>query len=495
MTVLVLCNVGARDVMVEGKALAPAREEGRRLLGPEEYVAVAPRLTFPIIEPCLRYIIEQHPSSEDRLGGVDRVVLFGTNQDDPRHRGGDTLHFAALAACRLPEMLGDRLRKAERQDIEHINPALYDETFEKFDELLAKLPRDGVAVCYVIISGGIPACNTALLLQGVRHFGHRLRVVYLPQGGEPQELRVGQQVMGAFQEAAAIKHLERLDFANALPYLEQLRAPVGLCGLVRYAAQRLAFDFPSAQATLMEALREGNRKTRDFINRHLRHALDALVIEGQGPERLAALLVELYWNAAITYHHHRYADFLGRIYRFQEAVLRYLVETVFGLPTDLAPKVREVNQRRWSEGIRANPRLVAFLGKREVEGKPLDWEVIGRPTYKALMSYATDEAEGLDAGGKPLLSPGGRSRYAALLDRVNAFDRLVELRHRTIIGHDFEGVSEALILEHYKGSAKPDGTRRTPLEGLAEIMGMLKVNVRQNPYEAIAAFMVERLRG
>ena len=38
MTILVLCNVGARDVTVEGKALASAREGGRRLL--EEYAAV-----------------------------------------------------------------------------------------------------------------------------------------------------------------------------------------------------------------------------------------------------------------------------------------------------------------------------------------------------------------------------------------------------------------------------------------------------------------------
>lgn len=489
MTILVLCNVGSRDLMLEGETRPPSpmREEGRRLL--EKYATVASCLTFPIIEPCLRYIIEQHPD------GIDQLVLFGTDQSDPTYRPSDTVHFAVLAACRLPELLDGRVKSAEPRPIQGINPALYDEALEKFDELLSKLPREGVVTCYVIICGGVPACNTALLLQGVRHFGHQLQVVYLPQGGEPQELRIGQQLIGTFREAAAIEHLERLDFANALPYLEQLGARTGLCGLVRYAAQRLAFDFPSAQATLMEALRNGDTETRGFINRHLRHALDALVVEGQGPERLAALLAELYWNAAITYRHHRYADFLGRVYRFQEAVLRYLVETVFGLLTDLAPTVREANQRRWSGGIRANPTLVAFLETREAEGKPLDWEVIARPAYKALLSYATNEAEGLDAEGKPLLPPGERKRYTALLNRVNGLDRLVELRHRTIIGHDFKGVSEALTLEHYKGRSRPDGTRRTPVEGLAEIMGMLKVNVRQNPYEAIASFVVERLKG
>lgn len=492
MTVLVLCNVGNRDVMVEDKVPMPAREEGRRLV--EDYPAVAPKLSFPIIEPCLRYIIAQHPKTEEHPGGVDQLVLYGTDQPDPTYRSSDTLYFAELAARRLPEMLGDRLRQPESQRIEGINPALYDEAFEKFDELLTGLPKEGVEACYVILCGGIPACNTALLLQGVRHYGDRLQVVYLPQKGEPQELRAGRQLINAFREAAAIEHLERLDFANALPRLEWLGADPGLVGLVAYAARRFAFDFRSAQAALLQALEDGDRSTRQFIAERLRHDLDPLLIDDGGHERLMALLKELYWNAATTYRHRRYADFLGRVYRFQEAVLRYLVEAIFGLPTDLKPAVREANQARWNEGIEANERLLAFLGSREVEGKPLDWQTIGRPTYKALLSYATSEGLGLDAEGKPLLPPGERQRYTALLDRVNAFDGLVELRHRTIIGHDFEGVSEAEILKHYKGTPKPGGVRRTPVEGLAEIMGMLKLDGKESPYQAVAEFVVQRLR-
>lgn len=486
MSILVLCNVGARDVMVDGAVLGPAREEGRRLL--EDYAAVAPRLAFPIIQPNLRYILAQQPA------GVDKLVLYGTDQPDVEHRDKDTLYFAELAARRLPELMEGQVHEASAVLVQGINPALYDEAFEKFDELLAGLPKEGVEACYVILCGGVPACNTALLLQGVRHYGDRLQVVYLPQKGEPQELRAGRQVINAFREAAAIEHLERLDFANALPRLERLGAHSGLTGLVAYAAQRFAFDFRSAQATLLQALEDGDRGIRQFIAERLRHDLDPLLVGTDDHERLTWLLKELYWNALITYRHRRYADFLGRVYRFQEAVLRYLVELIWGLPTDLKPAVQEANQARWNEGIVANKRLLAFLESQEVEGKPLDWQTIGRPTYKALLSYATDEDLGLDAEGNPLLPPGERQRYTALLDRVNAFDRLVELRHRTIIGHDFEGVSEELLLANYKGSRKSDGSQRTPLEGLGEIMGMLKVDMRESPYQAVAEFVIQRLR-
>jgi len=487
MTVLVLCNLGARDVMLDGQAIAPARTEGQRLLG--IYPDVASRLTFPIINPCLRYIISRHPA------GVSRLVLFGTDQPDPAYQPSDTLYFADLAARRLPELWPEQVSQAQAIRVQDINPALYDETFEKFDELLADLPLAGEGVCYVILCGGVPACNTALLLQGVRHYGDRLRVVYLPQKGEPQELRAGRQVMNAFREAAAIEHLAQLDFANALPRLEQLEVGPGLVGLAAYTAQRFAFDFRAAQATLDQALRDGDRPTREFVAARLRHDLDPLLTAEQaGQGRLLALLRELYWNAAITYQHRRYADFLGRIYRFQEAVLRYLVERVYGLPTDLGPAVREATQRGWCEGIAANEALRTVLESQTVAEKPLDWQTIGRPAYKALLSYAADKQRGLDAAGKPLLPPQRRGWFAALLKRVNAFDGLVELRHRTIIGHDFEGVSEALILANYKGTRQDGGGQRTPVEGLAEIMEMLDIDVRESPYQAVAEFAIHGLR-
>lgn len=473
LKVLILCNVGSRDVMIEGKAPAPAREEGLRLL--QDYNAVAPRLTFPIIEPCLRYILARHP------GAVGHLLLLGTDQPDPNYRSTDTLYFAELAARRLPDLFPGL--RAEWKPIQGINPALYDEAFEWFDRFLSTLIKEQPEVCYAILSGGTPACNAALLLQGVRHFGDRLRVVYLPQGREPLELRVGLQVVNTFREAAAIEHLERLDFANALPQLERLGAPPGLLGLVRYAAARFAFDFRSAQEALEGALRDGDRPVREFIEQSLRHDLDVL-LTGTGPERLRALLRELYWNAVITWEHRRYADFLGRVYRFQEAVLRYLVESIFGLPTDLSPAVREENQRRWNESIAANAALLAYLQEREVDGQPLDWRNIARPAYKALMSYATDEALGQDAEGKPLIPPKDRERYVALVKEVNRLDSLVELRHRTIIGHDFEGVSEEQIRQKYEN----------PTEGLKRIMGMLGIHVKENPYRHVAEFVIQKLK-
>jgi hypothetical protein len=515
MTVIALCNVGLRDVTYQGQAIRPARAEGEKLLAAwddEESNPVAAELAFPIIEPSLRYIVRQQQMKSTRRKGkalqkkdqpiIHRLILYGTDQDmaQPQHRANDTLYFAELAARRLPQVMGpQRLGQAEAVRLQGINPSLYDETFERFGALLAAWKDDPALICYVILGGGVPAANTALLLQGVRYFGDRLRVVYTPMGGASQELRVGMQVARAFDEAAAVEHLQRLDFANARPLLNSLSIGAGGLHLADYAAARLNFNFAMAQSRLHAALRDSEHVTRRFIHEQMSLLdLDALLAKEEETltqDRLLALLRELYWNAQITYDHGRYADFLGRIYRFQEAVLRYLVESIFHLPTDLAPAVRVQTLTAWRAGIEANPHLLAFLNQAQHEGQPLNWLVLNRPTYRVLLRYALAEGAhdpplGLDAAGVPLIPPKDRKRFKALMDRINGLDRLIDLRHRTIIGHGFKGVSEEMLRDNFS----PDKRGEEPPDRLKTILNMLKVDMRANPYRTVADYIIRSVK-
>ncbi|MFN3929779.1 MAG: hypothetical protein ACK4OK_09130, partial [Thermoflexus sp.] len=435
------------------------------------------RLTFPILEPCLRELLRMHPE------GLDLLVLFGTDQREGSHRDTDTLYFAQILERLLPQRLGPQLRGVRVHLLQGINPALYDEAFDAMEDALRQMPRE-VDVCYAILAGGTPACNAALLLQGVRHYGDRLQAVYLPIAEVPRTLRIGRQVMDAFREEVALERLRAHDFASAQRHLETLRAPSGVIALVEHAARRLDFDFLAARRALERAFQEGGPDLRAFLRAHrLREDLNELLEPGDSLRRLPALLRELFWNARATYRHHRYADFLGRVYRMQEAILRLLVERIFGLPTDLSPAVREETQRRWVEGIESHPALREYLERQTVDGRPLDWRNIARPTYKALLAYAVDPDLGKDRHGNPMLSEEQRKRYRALLQRVNALDPLVELRHRTIIGHDFQGVSREILQAHY-APRRSDGRVMDPVEGLAEILRMLDIEIRDDPYEA-----------
>jgi len=471
MTILVLTNIGSRDVTHNRQNISPARSKGEELL--ENYSNIAKDLSFPIIQPVLTYLQNQHPHEEIHL------YLFGTDQPDPAFQPTDTLYFSRLIARRLPEIMGENI-KTRVVDVK-VNPAYYDSTYDHYNDLLIDILKDekNTETCYVALAGGTPACNTALLLHGVRLFGDRLQVIYTPQGGEPIPIRAGKQILDTFREAVAIERLERLDFANVLPLLEEIQCPDGIRYLVKYSAHRLDFDFRSAQKELEDAISHSDDETRNFIQSDLRHDLDALLNESQSPAKLVALLRELNWNAAICWQHRRYADFLARVYRFQEAVLRYLVEKFFNLPTDLSPRAKENTIQRWEEGIPAIPGLLDYL-----EGKSLDWHNNGRMTHKALLSFALQPDVNI-------LPDKQHNLLESLVKQVNGLDRLVELRHRTIVGHDFEGVSEASLLE-----ASPKN--QPPPNMLNEIVQKIEVvensSHRDNPYEKIARFACQKLR-
>ncbi len=49
MTVVVLVNIGSRDVLLGGESVYPARTEGEKAW--EQYPEVKDRLSFPILEP------------------------------------------------------------------------------------------------------------------------------------------------------------------------------------------------------------------------------------------------------------------------------------------------------------------------------------------------------------------------------------------------------------------------------------------------------------
>jgi hypothetical protein len=483
MHIFFYANIGARDVMLDGKDLRPARPEGFRIL--ENFTTFTPRLSLPILEPTLRFLLQKHPA------GIQRIVLFGTDQVNEEWKKTDTLHFADICVLKIRELFKEQIEVVERKLVQKITPSLYDEAFEAYDALLGAETPANDDIIYVLITGGVPACNTALLLQSVQHFGVRLRTLYkIEDVKDPQPMRAPRQLLDTFRRSTAVEHLRRLDFANALPFMVNSEVPLDAQLLTQYAAQRFAFDFQAANQSLEKAMMEGSTKIRDFIQSNLRHSLDPLFNPQAGSlERLETLLIELYYNAAITYDHCRYADFLGRVYRFQEALLRSLVERILGLPTDLGKEVRSVNQKAWEAKISANQYLLDFLQAQKLEeNRSLDWHEISRPTYKALLSYCTSSPSGLDQQGKPYLSEKEHNRYELLIKRINRLDPLIELRHRTIIGHDFEGVSEELLLRTY-----PEG-RPTPVDGLREVLGIaFQRSFKENPYQRIAEAIIEHI--
>ncbi|GIW00977.1 hypothetical protein [Roseiflexus sp.] len=485
MHLLVLANIGNSDLIADSRRLQRPRADGEAAWQTFE------QHTFetPIIEPCVRWII-------GRNGRIDRLILFYTDQPATPEtlkpdrsgvslRDKDTLWYARIIERLLRERFGDRIGHLECQAIRridgrNINPSIYDEAFDAYAGLVAPLV-DAQTTCYVLMAGGIPACNTALQLNAISAFGDRCRVVYQPEGGQPYDLRVGDQVLNVFRRATAIDALERLDFATALPLVRQV-ADGAVAALVAYAHYRECFDFERAQTTLSHGIRQASGELRSFFA-NLEHDLDPLMLRSD----MGALLRELVANATITFRNGRYADFLGRLFRFQEAALRFIIETKLGLPTDMSKERREVNLPEYRRRIDADSGLKAWLDARTIDGTPLRYDTPNIPTLQAMLDYLIDPAS-VKPDDAPYLPKDERGRLTGVKQRLDKITSLSQLRNQSVIAHGFAGVSRERLAEVYGGD--PDAL----IADLREIVKLLGLSAQESPFEQIAGIAIEQLR-
>jgi hypothetical protein len=482
MSILLMVNVGNSDLLADGERPKMARPDGERLWQHYEQHT----FTLPIIVPCLENLQQRHTH-------IERLLLFDTDQqpygvalEKDRYgvvlRDKDTIWFGKLIERYLREHFAHLLGSITRIDLSDINPSMYDEAFDAYGKLLAQQYDPGVEMCYVLMAGGIPACNTALQLQAISCYGARCEPIYQPEGGKPYPLRVGQQVQNTFRKATIIDALERQDFAtaHALAVQSDTGDTTALLRLIAYAHYREAFDFERAREALQQAQRAASGKLRMVVT-ELEHEMDDLVAR----EDMAVLLRELLANARITFTNGRYADFLGRVFRFQEAALRYIVETKMELPTDMSKQKRAVNGPLFQQGINENASLKMFLDGRTIDNKPLRYDIPTIPVMQALLDYLIQGGTRVD--GTPYLSKPEQGRYTGVKKQLDRFNSLAQLRNQSIIAHGFQGVSQDRLAEEYQGDPIKD------LQGIVEnVLGGGKLP--ESPFERIAQVAIEYLR-
>ena len=481
MTTLLLCNIGNSDLTVDGSQQSP---RPARIVGKTLWNAYAEHaFDIPIIRPYLEYFKQKRIQ-------IDRCVLFDTDQS--RHgaamnkgrdgvilRDKDTLWFGAIIERLLNQHWSDVVPIVERRTLTRINPSLYDEAMEAYGKELHDLDQGTISRCYVLTAGGIQACNTALLLRAISRFGERCEALYQPEGGSPYKLRVGQQVLATFELATVVELIRKQDFAGALALLPH-NAPAGLRELVQYAADREAFDFERAVLSLERAEQQASGVIREFA-RSLAGSLDDLLGRGS----LKSLMMELAANATIAFNNRRYTDFLGRMFRFQESTLRYMVEMIYGISTDMAKDKRAQNSPIFQATIHDNPELLELMQRSKIGNQPLRFDDPNIPTLTKMLEYAVDG--GVRADGSSYLNEKKRGLYKEVLGRIAQFGKLSQLRNDSIIAHGFQGVSyEKITMLYGQGN---------PLEDIHTILKMLRLhNADALVFDTISSFVIEQLR-
>jgi hypothetical protein len=245
-----------------------------------------------------------------------------------------------------------------------------------------------------------------------------------------------------FDARVIARQVGDFNYAGALGSLEQSRLGTPLLlGLLRFGRFRLAFDFNRA----FDALVAIEEPLRAELTREI-----APLRQG----RSSALLRELYYNALVKLAVCEYSDFLGRVFRFQEAVLRHVAQELTGLTLERS----------------------CWLALDRVDGGKL---------RAHLERYRLPSGDRLNLGGDF-----NRRTLEAILEHYRCNDLLAalrvvndysDLRNRCIVAHGYEGLSEIR-----------DVGRLT--RTMHEILVKIGISPGKNPFEALNFQILHILR-
>jgi len=475
LAAFVFANVGVRDLQVKGLDALPARATGQLVL--EQWDSYQAGLSAPILKPVLDYVFKRYDPRT-----CINLVLFATNQaegTDERYRNQDTVYCASVLQRYLAGLFPDRLHITIRHIPQGLNPARMDDMYSAYGRLVRKNDIAADDDVYVSLSGGTPACNAALMLQSIQTFGDRCQAIYKPQHGDAVGMRIGRQVARATIENLIAERLKVRDFAAATRHLSSLDPADSYAtarALASYAAHRLSFDFRRAALDL-DRIQQDRPDLRSFVA----SALSDLTQLEQGTDQ-APLLAELHANTTITWRQDRYVDVLARIFRFEEAVLRLLLERALpGFPTGDRP----ADRRRRKEIIEADPGLHHFLENYRLDGNPLRYCEGNRPAFAAILTYIT-KPDSRRPDGSCYAPPEELDRYRTAAEILDSWASLKNWRNDSIMGHGFRGAS----VEDFRQAGVPN-----PPDDMGRILGCLKIpSCSLAHLDQVAALITQELR-
>jgi hypothetical protein len=487
MDVIYFANVGTRDVQRNGAPLAKPRRDGEALL--RDYLALKGELGAPILTSGIKLVLETAPA-------IDRVQLFVTDQPAPPdtseyHWERDTVAFGEVLRRLISERFGERVRRVEYEPL-RFNPSNYDRTLRFFaDRLPLLVPTGGVEAAYVAPVGGVDACNVGLTINAVRTYREKCQFIYVAEQGPAQVLDLHRELLGDYARQEAGAHLERHDYAALRSVLE--RAGLGRrwhLSLCDYADRRLRFDFRRADAALVEALAAADGGEARLRLGQLRNSVQPFLARNPQPasadgsaaweswldlQRLR--LGELYFNLRLKARRSEWVDFLGRLFRLDEGMLRFAFEAETRHSTDGA-------ERR---GYPDFAKALDALGLAKIV-VPQFAKLAASRGRETVLREARPTTYNLGQVVQHWAKTGKRPIPVAVAGVRDVFQKLSTLRNKSIIAHGYEGVSEEDVRSELPGSS-PEGL----VARLGAVLQQLGVKVAEDADPFAAA--QELLRG
>ena len=418
-----------------GAYIPKPRPEGAALLA--NYKNVQSELTAPILSAGIQHVLQAG-------GAIARVQLFVSDQPAPpvtldQYREKDTVEFGKLLQLVLKEQFGEAVERIEWEPI-RLNPSDYNRTLPFFAERLPLLiPPDSVDVVYVAPVGGADASNVGLTINAVRCYREKCQFIYVMPDGQIHPLNLHQELLGDYARREAAAHLQRRDYAALKKTFEEAglgrKWHLHLCD---YAERRTHFDFARADKSLQEAVDTADSGQIKLEVNRLRESLKPFLKKHKVPTSACGntawddwlglqrlLLRKLFFNLKLKAEMHEWVDFLGRLFRLNEAVLRLVFELETHHSTD-------GNDRNGYPDFAKAVSTITDLAALGIDGRPTTYtlkkiveywvRVAGKNAYEAVLAFQEAAEKQTNVGGVSVT--------------------LLSLRNKSILAHGYQPVSE-----------------------------------------------------
>jgi hypothetical protein len=482
VTVLLIANIGNRDVWVDEGAPIPGevnpqwnKSASRRALGralQHEWAACRPYLRLPIIGKAV-----DHARGEP--GPPVGVVLVSSDQsgreDVSRHHlAQDTCELAPVVERLLIERHGIAAEAITHWTVTG-NPADYGGMQAFFRQHLSALREEHPqATLYLEVSGGTPAMTSMLLTVGAQIFGLDARPLYVSEHEErPFPLDLGRRMVADSLIRTVKANLDIYAYHAAaqtarhnLALLREFVPADPLLAALEYARQRRNFDFKEAWETSASiADLEWGRRLRAI-------AADAQELTP------ATLLRESIFSARLAYETGNLFDFVVRVFQFVEGAWRTLALKL-GVQFEHNGKPNPYGKELAAQWVQDHQSLIDGLVQDGVR-----LETVNRYVLDRLVSALHEQIE-----GQP---------YQEALAVLRRLEQVGDLRNRVV--HQYHRITLELLRDTYY--AKKRERKHHPPEDAIDIVQAMKAVwstatgrplVGPNPYDVINHLILDML--
>lgn len=244
--------------------------------------------------------------------------------------------------------------------------------------------------------------------------------------------------------------IDRYDYGGAIEWIEKIEnVDTTVVKLLYSCKHAINFDFESAYYVLSEVNDTDFNKKLGDLKDNLKELKDG---------RAEAIFSELIENTRIKLINGKYIDFLSRIYRLKEAILKYI----------FAKNHIDKNKFSFMTEVVSKKMILKILRKK--------YKIYNPNLGFAISSYINK-----------YLSKD--KRYEEVLDILNAnkMNEIIELRHACIAGHGFSGVNREKLMRIY-------GSPSNIIDDFCSALEKIGVTIRKNKYDKINKYILELLQ-